>query len=116
MRRRRMLKGWDVRRIGVHRERNALLAPTTDKTYTTYGTNRGRPTSPIGPTSRIAPIRCWSQSAFLPTRDANALRRSDRQRISVEFLLVPVRVNQRYGTGSVEFPDLVSGQVPTDGS
>jgi hypothetical protein len=53
---------------------------------------------------------------ILPTRDANALRRSDRQRISVEFLLVPVRVNQRYGTGSVEFPNLISRQVPADGS
>ena len=38
----------------------------------------------------------------------------DGQRVSVELLLVPVRVNQWHGTGSVEFPDLIGRQVPAN--
>ena len=58
----------------------------------------------------IAPTEL-SRSSSLP-----APRRSDRQRISVEFLLVPVWISQWYGAGSVEFPNLISRQVPTDRS
>ena len=77
--RRRMLKGWDCKgRISVHPERNALWAPTTDKTYTTYGTNRGRPTSPIGPICPIGPIRCRSQSAFFEPETPMRPRRSTK--------------------------------------
>jgi hypothetical protein len=51
---------------------------------------------------RITPIR---RHADTPLRSSVA--ELNRQRVSVEFLLVPVRVNQRYGTGGVELSDLI---------
>jgi hypothetical protein len=57
---------------------------------------------------------CEPGRFFHPETPMRLVAQLNRQRISVEFLLVPVRVNQRYGAGGVEFPDLIGRQLPTD--
>ena len=93
-----MLKGWMLRACG-HTGVWALKARSAERIQPRRMSDlpaaAGKSDTPPE-----TPVRCAAQL--------------NRQRISVEFLLVPVRVNQRHGAGGVELLDLIGRQVPTD--